>query len=191
MLSSGDISVKLLDFGFTTPLLSDRNSMKINWMQGTLALKDICGYEFNVTELGGTSITKPSTSEAVPEFTFGGKLIKEALRSSSFDHTLGNSPSFFVLSPDGQNSFLLQRDIDQLRHIQSYQHKIHKVLEDVGGIPGTITLCITTKNKLSNSTEDVIQYIQVRIYLLLINVTVFAVQRHQSISKINCIQRIH
>ena len=162
MMPSGEILLKMSDTGYATPIPSNFNKMDINWMSGTLSLTDILGYEFLVAENGATTIKKPTESIAPPNYTFGGRLIKEALKSDSADSFIGNTPIFFSISPDGQDSYQLQRDSDLFRYYQSNHHQFSRIIEDKGALPGSITYCSTKKYKADLIESALVQYSQVK-----------------------------
>ena len=161
---SGNAVVKLSREGYSKPIASDQNVIEVNWILGTINFKDILDYEFMVKEDGSTAVKTPAYSALIPEYSFGGHLLRDALKSDSPDSMVGNVPVFFAISPDGQSSYHLQRDVDQLLYYQSNRHQYSRNLEENDIIPGAITCCSTKKFKADLVESQLVEYSQVRYF---------------------------
>ena len=98
----------------------------------------------------------------MPQYSFGGSLLKDAFKLDFPDSILGNMPVFFAISSDGQYAYHLQRDIDQLLYYQSNHHQYSRILEESGNIPGSIRCCPTKKIKADLLESHLFEYSLVR-----------------------------
>ncbi|KAJ3346043.1 Sperm-associated antigen 17 [Kappamyces sp. JEL0680] len=156
---SGDVLVQLSDRGFADAIPSGLNSLKINWLEGSLRMTDVCETEFVVNADATTSVVEPSTPKSFPKMQFGGSLLKDHLsRDPAAEAFTGNTPSLYIISTAGQESFQLHRDSDLLRHIHGQHMDNAKVIEQAGAVEGSLTLSTTRRLKFDKEDKSVLQY---------------------------------
>ncbi len=154
---SGEISIQ---FAHNCILSAENDSkMAINWIEGSLKYLDIFGYEFGINERGQTEIKSPEQFKDDSKISFGGPKLKEILNSEDRCYSLGNSPRLYAVSPDGQESYILQRDVDLLPHFHAAVSSFAKVIEQPSH--DSIAYAITNRIHIEGLDRTPVQYLQV------------------------------
>lgn len=156
--SSGQCKVKFSRVGLhnANSIPDDRHTLDMDWRQGTFKFVGLQGREFTLDGKGETKIRNIFTSET-EYWQFGPKILREHMQSNVRVYRSGNTPSYYLILPEGKGGYELLCDQDMRRY---YTSKLSVDIEDheTSNSANSVGLSTVCEEKFNNGKPPLLLY---------------------------------